>query len=196
MGSLIQNDFLTLRPLLSNTCLRIPDLTQLFRRWPAALNPHYPNLARRVEAKLLELVPNPKTREQMRKVDLALFASLWWPTATLRRLEAVVYYSLWLFLWDDEIDGAGLEGDRGKHANEELLGKQALEYVKFHLGVVDEMRGSEKEPVAPTKATRIAKKPAEWIRDWGHKGLVERLVVELERYMVCFILWIQSVGHV
>ncbi|KAK3987444.1 isoprenoid synthase domain-containing protein, partial [Cladorrhinum sp. PSN332] len=170
--------------------LRIPDLAPLFRRWPVALNPHYASLVQRFESKLVELVPNPKTREQMRKANLRLFASLWWPIVTLHRLETVAYYSLWVFLWDDEIDCAGLSmGEDEKHeegAEEEVRRARAMQYIKFHLGVtMMEQKGYQngEELVAPTKATRIVREPAEWVRDSGNKGVAERLVVELERYM-------------
>ncbi|KAK4162034.1 hypothetical protein QBC43DRAFT_322740 [Cladorrhinum sp. PSN259] len=91
MASTTQDDYSALLSRLNGISLRIPDLTSLFRRRPAALDPHYTSLVRRVDAKLVELVPNPKTREKMTEVNLPLFASLWWPTANLHRLEAVVY---------------------------------------------------------------------------------------------------------
>jgi hypothetical protein len=40
----------------------------------------------------------------LQKADFALFASTWWPEATADRLRILAYLSIWLFIWDDEID--------------------------------------------------------------------------------------------
>lgn len=37
-------------------------------------------------------------------MDYALFTALWWPEASLERLQTLAYFIMWLFIWDDEVD--------------------------------------------------------------------------------------------
>jgi hypothetical protein len=36
--------------------------------------------------------------------DFALFAASWWPKANYEELSILLCFSIWLFVWDDEID--------------------------------------------------------------------------------------------
>jgi hypothetical protein len=36
--------------------------------------------------------------------DFALFAATWWPKANYEELTVLLYFSIWLFIWDDEMD--------------------------------------------------------------------------------------------
>lgn len=46
----------------------------------------------------------PQKAVALQKADFALFASRWWPNASFSRLRILAYLSIWVFLWDDEID--------------------------------------------------------------------------------------------
>lgn len=70
-------DIPSLRARLKGQTLRIPDLRPLFSHWPTALSPNYHELTEIIEAELIDLVPNPKTRAKMHKINLPLFACLY-----------------------------------------------------------------------------------------------------------------------
>jgi hypothetical protein len=36
--------------------------------------------------------------------DFALFAATWWPNANYGELTVLLYFAIWLFIWDDEMD--------------------------------------------------------------------------------------------
>ncbi|KAK4192442.1 isoprenoid synthase domain-containing protein [Podospora australis] len=193
--------------LLKQTTLHIPDLTPLFRRWPSALSPHYPGLARNFDKtldKLFSSSPNVSparaavVRQKMAEINIPLFASLWWPSSSLPKLEAMAEYTLWLFLWDDDLDGANSapesedtppasptrQSGHGSDQSElEELSQRVLEYAKHHLGVSVDTDTTAEE--APTEVTKIARAPLNALRESGNWGMVKRLMGELEFYMEC-----------
>jgi hypothetical protein len=60
-------------------------------------------------------------------------------------LEMVAFYCVWLFLWDDAIDGADVEG--GEVAAEEYC-RESVAFVRYSLGLGEI---GMPEPKAPTK---------------------------------------------
>jgi hypothetical protein len=42
--------------------------------------------------------------EKLKAADFALFASHWWPNSDFQELRILAFLSIWLFVWDDEID--------------------------------------------------------------------------------------------
>lgn len=43
-------------------------------------------------------------QKQLIAADFGLFASLWWPKASLEKLRMLTYLTIWIFTWDDELD--------------------------------------------------------------------------------------------
>ena len=76
----------------------------------------------------------------------------WFPDAPDRVLETVAFYCVWLFLWDDAIDGADLGGD--VLVAEEYC-RQSVEFVGHSLGL------NEPGDVAPKAPTKICESFAE-----------------------------------
>ncbi|KAI1108736.1 terpenoid synthase [Nemania sp. NC0429] len=81
----------------------IPSFEPLFKEWPNAINPHYPQLKVSLDARIHKLYSPEKAAELIRG-DYGLFVCQWWPHVPLERLETCAGWVLWLFTWDDEID--------------------------------------------------------------------------------------------
>ncbi len=52
------------------------------------------------------LLLHKKKLDKLKQADFALFAACWWPRAAWDEYVIVTYLSIWLFVWDDEIDMA------------------------------------------------------------------------------------------
>lgn len=79
------------------------------------------------------LYPNDPVKAcEIKKQDIALNTAMFWPHAELSRLVVCSYISLWLFLWDDQIDvktgtrHSDMEAARRAHA-------EVLSYMSYCL---------------------------------------------------------------
>ncbi|KAK4103288.1 hypothetical protein N658DRAFT_514768 [Parathielavia hyrcaniae] len=125
--------------------LHIPNLWPAFASWKQGVNPHHGRARQAVGARLEELIENENVLAKVKAADLGLFASGVFPDAPYQTLETVVFYCVWLFLWDDAIDGAdGSEEDGGLAAEEYC--RRPVGFVRFCLGL-DGTAAAE----APTK---------------------------------------------
>ncbi|KAF4629893.1 hypothetical protein G7Y89_g8253 [Cudoniella acicularis] len=82
----------------------ISDLLTIFEGWQRGCNPHWKSLVPIVNEKLESIITEPKKLEKLKTADFALFASCWWPQSDLSQLTILAFLSIWLFVWDDEID--------------------------------------------------------------------------------------------
>lgn len=95
----------------------------------------------------------------MRSIRVVVVVDRWFPDAAYEALETAAFYCVWLFLWDDAIDGGG--GDDSPPGGEEEGGekegpllaaeeycRRSVAFVRFHLAL-DEP--AVPEPAAPTK---------------------------------------------
>jgi hypothetical protein len=76
--------------------------------------------------------------------DFAFFAATWWPKCTYAELRVMLYLTIWLFTWDDEIDepsGSYSEDLEGA----EQYRTQTIDFVLDCLGY-----GVSSVPVEPT----------------------------------------------
>ena len=65
--------------------------------------------------------------------DFGHFGAAFWPHVSLERLRVVTYLNIWLFIWDDETDGAGrLSSD---FALAEDFRSQTLRHIRLSLGL-------------------------------------------------------------
>jgi hypothetical protein len=80
------------------------------------------------------LVKEPKKLAKMKAADLALIASCWYPQAPCAELRILTLLSIWLFLWDDEIDES-----TGKHIDNfesaQTYRKETLDFTQHSLGL-------------------------------------------------------------
>lgn len=104
--------------------------------------------------------------------------------ASFERLHTMILYTLWLFLWDDDLDGADNNlSELLEQVSAELLHDRTLTYLQFHLGMSSTDVG-DAEPRAPPYAG-IAKAAAENLRAGCSKAQLKRLLKELKLYMDC-----------
>lgn len=83
--------------------------------------------------------------DKLRRVDFALFVSVWWPRASYETCVTIVYLCIWLFVWDDEIDlEENVTGTDFGAA--QTFRRQTLEVVEYNLGFGDQ---AKKEPISP-----------------------------------------------
>jgi hypothetical protein len=91
--------------------------------------------------------------------DFALFAATWWPNAGYDELKALLFLSIWLFIWDDEIDepSGTYAGDL---ASAEHYRTQTIDFVRQCLGL---RNPDTRTPVEP------ANKVIASFRDFGEQ---------------------------
>ena len=101
-------------------------------------------LPARTRLKPYSLLLHEKKLAKLKEVDFALFAACWWPRAAWDEYLIVTYFSIWLFVWDDEIDMAlgSLSFDYQAAQNYRLA---TLRFVSHALG----FDTSKTVPVAP-----------------------------------------------
>ncbi|EOD53182.1 terpenoid synthase [Neofusicoccum parvum] len=125
-----------LKAELSRNPYYIPNLRPLYKDWPEAVNPNYPELKEALAARIDDLYP-PERAAALKKGDYALLSSMWWPRANAKRLKTVTFWFLWLFTWDDEIDQSTSELFINlDHAN--AFRRESFHYARYSLGVPDE----------------------------------------------------------
>ncbi|GAP85091.2 putative terpene synthase metal binding domain protein [Rosellinia necatrix] len=114
----------------------IPTLKPPFKDWPDAVSPHYPQLKKSLDARINALYPPERAAELIRG-DYGLCSCLWWPRASLEKLETCTFWFVWLFTWDDEIDRSTSDlfkslPDANKFRDE------SYHFVRYCLGVPNE----------------------------------------------------------
>ncbi|KAK4157057.1 isoprenoid synthase domain-containing protein [Chaetomidium leptoderma] len=162
---------------LSGQRLYIPNLQPAFASWKQGVNPLHPQVRHVVDTRLEGLFGDERVLAKVKAADIGLFASGWFPDAPYEVLETVAFYSVWLVLWDDAIDGAG--ASEGGLAAEEYC-QQSVAFVRCHLGL--DGPGTV-EPKAPTK---VCESFAEVGRRVGERcGLEQRMELfeHLREYM-------------
>ncbi|KAI0469411.1 terpenoid synthase [Xylaria cf. heliscus] len=163
----------------------LPDLKRQFQEWPHAISPHYAQLKISLDARINKLYPGERAAELI-KGDYGLCASLWWPRATLERLETCTFWFLWLFTWDDEIDQSSSTlflslTDSNKFRDE------SYHFLRYCLGVPTEATNKwmfEKNP--PTRLLiRSLDVMAEKLRQAYNEDQVMVFVDAMGQYMRC-----------
>ncbi|KAI1348232.1 terpenoid synthase [Xylaria sp. FL0043] len=89
--------------------VRIPDLQSLFTHWPQYIHPQTDKLEEHVQKSLKAILPKPEEENRLAKMKLgefALFTASWWAYAPFEVLCVAATLSIWLFIWDDEIDSS------------------------------------------------------------------------------------------
>ncbi|KAI0159689.1 terpenoid synthase [Xylariaceae sp. FL1272] len=85
----------------------IPDLQKMIAHWPGAQSAELARLDDEVDKALRRIFTLPQDEVRFRKYKsskIAEFACVWWPYAKWDALLTATYMSIFLFIWDDEID--------------------------------------------------------------------------------------------
>ncbi|KAM7189240.1 Isoprenoid synthase domain containing protein [Naviculisporaceae sp. PSN 640] len=172
---------------LKGQTLRLPNLSEFYSQWPNRISPHYEDLRQIIDDKINEWIPDERVRIKAHKIDLPFFCAVWYPGSALDRLEFLAWYSLWLFLWDDDVEDLAIPISRDISTSVELqkvqwLHKHALEYIRFHLGLCDE---STPEPQTPTKYCTLFKHAGAPMRKGASLAERGRFFEAIKEYMDC-----------
>ncbi|ORY63945.1 isoprenoid synthase domain-containing protein [Pseudomassariella vexata] len=127
-------DALTLAGQLRGKTLRIPDLRKTFADWPCATNKHAKKLEGLVDSMLERIISDERKLRALKRADFARLLALWYPDAEWEELVIATAYSVWIFVWDDEVDA----GDTAVSTDEELTrvyARQSRNYVRQALGL-------------------------------------------------------------
>ncbi|KXX74977.1 (-)-delta-cadinene synthase [Madurella mycetomatis] len=164
---------------LRGSRLSIPNLQPIFASWKQGINPLHGRVKKAVDARLNELViDDEKTLAKIKAADLGFFAAGLFPDASYEILETVAFYCVWLFLWDDVIDGAADDGENVLAADKYC--RESVAFVRHHLGL------GEPGATEPPPPTRVCESFAEvGQRVGGLCGAAERteLFGHLRGYM-------------
>ncbi|KAI1452102.1 terpenoid synthase [Annulohypoxylon moriforme] len=133
---------LVLASQLDGKTFRLPDLWKVFSDWPLAANPHAERLDALVDTLLERIITNEKKLKALKQANFGRLISLWYPDAEWPELEIAAAYSVWIFVWDDEVDA----GDTDVSNDEELSRayyKKSLSTIHNLLGLDPSEEGKE-----------------------------------------------------
>jgi hypothetical protein len=121
---------------LRDQTIHIPDLVPLFSHWPTKTNSALDHLRLEAQDWLHRTTPPGPVLSELLISDFGFFGATWWPCASFERLRIVTYLSIWLFVWDDEIDHSdGTMCDEFGAA--QAYRNQTLAYMRYSLGLED-----------------------------------------------------------
>ncbi|KAL8364730.1 hypothetical protein RB595_003829 [Gaeumannomyces hyphopodioides] len=136
---------------LKGRTLHVPDPSPWYSDMPSGFDRHYARLVPKVDEILASLIPDPKALKKAKGIDVTHLTCVLFPVAEWDVLLIFAHYTVWIFLWDDEID-RGLPGLHG-NANGDGAGPilpptiasdlglgnayraQSLRYIGHHLGI-------------------------------------------------------------
>lgn len=192
----LHGDALTVATELDGKVLRLSDLTKVFASWPTATNKHVRELETLVDSLLERVVTNERKLKALKQADFARLMSLlviltnlgkmpltcfrWYPDAEWPELVVATAYSVWIFVWDDEIDA----GDTDAATNEELAQayyKQSLAYIHSQLGL-DKDQHADVE--APHQNMALFADVGRGVREATDVQQRQRFFDELENFML------------
>ncbi|KAI0522057.1 terpenoid synthase [Xylaria bambusicola] len=145
VSSNLHGSALAIATQLNGKVLHLSDLTKVFASWPTATNKHVRELETLVDSLLERVVTNERKLKALKQADFARLMSLWYPDAEWPELLVATAYSVWIFVWDDEIDA----GDTDAANHEELAQayyKQSLAYIHSQLGLDKDQKDDIEAP--------------------------------------------------
>lgn len=196
--SQLHGEALVVASQLHGKKLHLSDLTKVFASWPTATNKQANELQTLVDSLLERIVTNKRKLEALKQADfgrlmslfvpsyqptqliLILIPSRWYPDAEWPELMVATAYSVWIFVWDDEIDA----GDTDAAANEELAQayyRQSLAYIHSALGLGDDGQDDIK---APHQNMALFADVARGVREATDIQQRQRFFDELENFML------------
>ncbi|KAL3440937.1 isoprenoid synthase domain-containing protein [Aspergillus insuetus] len=118
---------------LQQETITITGLRSAFSSWPFRTNLHLSRVREEVEQMLVRRFRDHPKLQTLLRGDYKLFGATWWPCAEYKELLVATELSLWLFMWDDELDSdAGSlaqDFDQGQRYRAEIF-----QFVTNHLG--------------------------------------------------------------
>ncbi|KAI1777645.1 terpenoid synthase [Hypoxylon cercidicola] len=170
---------------LRGETFHVPNLWKLFAEWPLAANQHTKQLESLVNTLLERIITNERKLKALKQADFGRLLSLWYPDADWPELATNTAYSVWIFVWDDEVDA----GDTDV-SNDEALARayyqKSLSTVRRLLDLDPSEHGRERGPEDEALHTNMVlfSDVARGVRSATDKVQRERFYRELENFMV------------
>ncbi|KAK0641248.1 isoprenoid synthase domain-containing protein [Cercophora newfieldiana] len=174
-------------PALTGQQLQIPNLTPVFTHWRQGVNHCYERLKMLVDERLGSLVRDEVVLKKVKAGNMGLFASCLFPDLEYDKLQVAALFTIWLFLWDDVVDGGGggdddvFEGKGGEVSEvrkAERYRDRSLQFVRFCL-----LGGSEEvRPEALSAACGLFAEVARGIHG-EDEGRKRQFLQSIEEYM-------------
>ncbi|KAI2471488.1 terpenoid synthase [Annulohypoxylon bovei var. microspora] len=177
---------LALASQLDGQTFHLPDLWKVLSDWPLAANIHAERLTALVDTLLERIVTNERKLKALKQANFGRLISLWYPDAEWPELEIAAAYSVWIFVWDDEVDA----GDTDVSNDEELSRayyKKSLSTIHNLLGLDPSEEGKEQvfeddKSLHPNMA--LFADVGRGMRSTTDRTQRERFFRELENFMV------------
>lgn len=111
---------------LRGQTVRIPDLTALYAHWPHHVNPEQQSVTSVVEYVLETHSMTDAVTMKLKKANLPLLISSWFPFASAQTLKDITYFVCWMYMVDDAVidnlSWPGLDNEAAfKAAYQELM---------------------------------------------------------------------------
>lgn len=126
---------------LRGQAFTFPDLPSLFADWPTSVNSHLEWLRAEVDDRLKSISSQRNSVAEdatalwkLQAADFGLFGSYWWPSASAENLRIMTFMSIWLFLWDDEID-TGVSDLATNYLEAQAYRVETLSFVRYSLRI-------------------------------------------------------------
>ncbi|KAI1271745.1 terpenoid synthase [Xylaria sp. FL0933] len=180
VASQLHGDALAVAAQLDGKVLHLSDLTKVFASWPTATNKHIRELEALVDSLLERIVTNEKKLKALKQADFARLMSLWYPDAEWPELKVATAYSVWIFVWDDEIDA----GDTDAATDEDLAQayyRQSLAYIHNQLGLD---KDGQNNTEAPHQNMTLFADVGRGVREATDTQQRQRFFDELENFML------------
>lgn len=118
-----------------------------------------------------------------------------YPDVSIERLETMAFYTLWLFIWDDDIDEPDTQCGHASEREIEKVHGRLLEYVYFRLGLTETAVPGEPGPLPPTPTTAIFRVPARDMKLAFYKAGRVRFCHELKFYLDSLVVELGHLQH-
>ncbi|KAI0972277.1 terpenoid synthase [Xylaria arbuscula] len=142
--SKLQGDALAVATQLSGQTFRTPDFVKALATWPTDTNKHINEIETLVDEYLERVVTCEKKLTTLKQADFAKLISLWYPDAEWPELKVATAYTVWIFVWDDEIDAGDILEENLVHA----YYRKSISYAHYILGL-DKHSANGTDAVAP-----------------------------------------------
>ncbi|KAH8647233.1 isoprenoid synthase domain-containing protein [Xylariales sp. PMI_506] len=150
----LHGEALALATKLAGKTFYLPNLREAFKDWPMAANPMEKELEGLVNKTLERFIRNEKKLKALKQADFGRLIALWYPHATWEELEVATAYSVWIFVWDDEIDAGDTDISNSEElAREYYQGSLNFIHQKLGLGPLQRRRASDSASAASSSAS-------------------------------------------
>ncbi|KAK0113387.1 hypothetical protein ONS96_014253 [Cadophora gregata f. sp. sojae] len=126
----------------------LPKLDSLMPGWPSYVGKHYEELQAVAEKKYTKLGYTGDKLKRLRRINCPLPASCWWPEASLEAGVTFMYWCMFIFTWDDELEEIHMRDVAGDSVEAQTFRRDTLLFIEHYLGL---SRTGSEAPLPPTQ---------------------------------------------